>query len=209
MKLLILGATGKVGRRLVAESLKQGHTVTAFVRDPKKLAMKHDYLTPFTGDARDASALTAAMTGQNAILSALGHNSPQTTEVLTDATRTVLAHLQSNQRFISLTGDGALRDPKDPPAKLGGSLITGILKLAPGHVWSDGANHAQLLKASPANWVLVRSPRMTNGPRTKYRTGYLPVGLFTHATRQDVADFMLSNIYTDTWLRQTPIIVSE
>jgi hypothetical protein len=32
MKILVLGATGSVGRRLVAEGLQRGHRITAFVR---------------------------------------------------------------------------------------------------------------------------------------------------------------------------------
>ncbi|MCC2111659.1 MAG: NAD(P)H-binding protein, partial [Hyphomicrobiales bacterium] len=37
MKIVIFGATGSVGRELVAQGLARGHDVTAFVRDPGRL----------------------------------------------------------------------------------------------------------------------------------------------------------------------------
>ncbi len=37
MKLLILGATGNMGQRLLAQGLARGHAITAFVRNRAKL----------------------------------------------------------------------------------------------------------------------------------------------------------------------------
>ena len=34
MRLLVLGATGRTGRLVVAEALRRGHDVVALVRDP-------------------------------------------------------------------------------------------------------------------------------------------------------------------------------
>jgi uncharacterized protein YbjT (DUF2867 family) len=36
-RLLILGATGGIGRAMVDQTLQRGHTLTAFVRSPEKL----------------------------------------------------------------------------------------------------------------------------------------------------------------------------
>jgi hypothetical protein len=38
MKLLILGATGNMGQRLLVQGLARGHAITAFVRNRAKLA---------------------------------------------------------------------------------------------------------------------------------------------------------------------------
>jgi NAD(P)-dependent dehydrogenase (short-subunit alcohol dehydrogenase family) len=208
MKLLILGATGHVGRLLVEQALRQGHDVTAFVRNPAKLQLQHPRLAFFKGDARDPRAVAAAMGRADAVLSALGHTNAQTTDVQTAATRAVLANLRPGQRFISLTGFG-VRDPQDPPLPLGGLLTTLAIKAIPGQMYQDGQRHADLIRASAGDWILVRAPRMTATTPTKpYRAGYLPVGLFTTATRTDVANFMLANLTDDTWLRQAPLIIS-
>src|SRR6266403_739721 len=106
MKLLILGATGQVGRLLVAQALEQGHEVVAFVRNPPKLKTASGRLTFFKGDARDPRAIAAAMARTDAVLSALGHTSAAKSDVFTAATSAVLANLKPGQRFISLSGFG-------------------------------------------------------------------------------------------------------
>lgn len=208
MKVLVLGATGKVGRLAVAAALDRGHEVTAFVRDPSKLKLRHPKLTIFTGNALDPAQIKAAMMGHNAVISTLGHNSPKTGPVLTTATKAVLANLTPDQRFISLTGDG-VGDPNDPKPGLGGRLVNAVVKILPGGVFADGKAHADLLRSSRTNWILVRSPRMTGSPAThNYRAGYLKIGFTTHATRSDVAAFMLDCLIEATWLQKAPIIAS-
>lgn len=44
MKIAVLGATGQTGQYLVSQALQQGHTVTAIVRNPGKLAVHHENL---------------------------------------------------------------------------------------------------------------------------------------------------------------------
>ena len=78
MKLLILGAGGNSGLRLVRMGLAAGHDVTAFVRNESKfkdqLAMANPKgLTIRTGDVTDEIALAAAMSGQNAVINAAGN----------------------------------------------------------------------------------------------------------------------------------------
>ena len=72
MKLLIFGATGGTGRQLVDQALAQGHEVTAFVRKPSRLPVKHDKLIVMTGSILDQADIDAAVAGHDAVLSALG-----------------------------------------------------------------------------------------------------------------------------------------
>ncbi len=53
MKIALIGATGFVGSRLLAEALTRGHHVTAIVRDPAKLAVTNDHLTVVAGDVNN------------------------------------------------------------------------------------------------------------------------------------------------------------
>jgi putative NADH-flavin reductase len=72
MNLLILGATGGTGRALVEQALEQGHTVTAFARDPSKVRMTHQNLRIVKGDILDYDSVETAIRGQDAALSAVG-----------------------------------------------------------------------------------------------------------------------------------------
>jgi putative NADH-flavin reductase len=208
MKLLLLGSTGKVGRLLLAQALSQGHEVTALVRDPAKITLSNDRLKVVAGNLKDPAALAPLMAGVDAVISTLGHNSTKKSDIQTAATRAVLANIKPGQRYISLTGQG-VTDPKDSPVTLAGRITTALIKSVPGGMYEDGAENAQLMRESGADWVLVRAPVMTGGsPTRKYRTGYLRIGALTTARRADVADFMLANIGDNTWLRQAPIIAS-
>ena len=77
-KVLVLGATGNSGQRLVALGMARGHQVTAYVRNPDKLRKLYNGeipadLTVIKGDALDPVALRAAMLGQDVVINAAGH----------------------------------------------------------------------------------------------------------------------------------------
>ena len=71
-RILIVGATGGTGRRLVAQALERGYTVTALARNPLRLQVTHPRLTVVRGNVLDGASVDAAMQGQDAVLSALG-----------------------------------------------------------------------------------------------------------------------------------------
>lgn len=72
MKLVIFGATGGTGHLLMEQALQQGHTVTAFARNPARVRVNHSNLRVVKGDIGDASSVESAIAGHDAVLSALG-----------------------------------------------------------------------------------------------------------------------------------------
>ena len=64
MRVLVLGATGNLGSRLLSALLLRGHTVFAFVRNPSKLMPEFSNKISGieTGDARKAVHIKAAVT---------------------------------------------------------------------------------------------------------------------------------------------------
>jgi putative NADH-flavin reductase len=75
MNILVFGATGPLGRCVIDRGLSAGHQVTAFVRTPGRLPA-HPGLQEVTGDVLDYNAVTAAVAGHDAVISALGHSMP-------------------------------------------------------------------------------------------------------------------------------------
>jgi putative NADH-flavin reductase len=69
MKIALIGATGFVGAKVLAEALERGHAVTALVRSPAKLAAAAG-LTVTETDVTDPSQLAAAVAGHDAVISA-------------------------------------------------------------------------------------------------------------------------------------------
>jgi putative NADH-flavin reductase len=72
MNVLVFGASGGTGRELVAQGVEQGHTLTAFVRNPAKFEIKHAKVKIIQGDVVDARSVDAAVKGHDAVISALG-----------------------------------------------------------------------------------------------------------------------------------------
>lgn len=66
MKLLVTGATGKVGSRLVNRLARRGDHVRALVRDPARLDAKQ--VEPVVGDLLDPGSLAAAVRGVDAVV---------------------------------------------------------------------------------------------------------------------------------------------
>lgn len=72
MKIIVFGATGGVGKWVVKQGLDQGHEITAFVRNPDKLAITHENLIIVQGDAFNKHEVEAAIAGHDAVVSCLG-----------------------------------------------------------------------------------------------------------------------------------------
>lgn len=68
MKIALIGATGFVGSKVLAEALQRGHQVTALARTPGKLAAQPG-LTVVQADASDAGAVAQAIEGHDAVVS--------------------------------------------------------------------------------------------------------------------------------------------
>lgn len=72
MKILLIGATGMIGSRIVAEALTRGHEVTAATRSGSTDALPdHPALTSITLDAALPTQVADAAAGHDAVISAV------------------------------------------------------------------------------------------------------------------------------------------
>lgn len=67
LRVLAVGATGSIGRPVVEEALRQGHSVRALVRDPRRARLPSE-VELVSGDLTDPASLTAAVDGIDAIV---------------------------------------------------------------------------------------------------------------------------------------------
>lgn len=70
MKVSLIGASGFVGSNILEELLNRGHEVTAIVRDAAKVKQSNTLLTVKEADVLNNEALTAAIEGTDAVISA-------------------------------------------------------------------------------------------------------------------------------------------
>ena len=207
MDLVVFGASGRLGLQIVEQALTAGHRVTAFVRSPSKLMKEHPHLTLFQGDSTDAAAVSKALAGQQAVISALGPARPAEPGMLETSARHIVAAMkeQDMYRLISTSGAGVWQ-PQDQP-KFADYFIATLLHLFAREVERDAFASVDVIKGSNLDWTVVRFPRLTNGPRTgKYRLGYIGKESSVQLSRADAAEFILKELTEKKWVRKVPLV---
>jgi putative NADH-flavin reductase len=201
-RILIIGATGGTGRRLVEQALERGYTVTAMARNPSKLGVESAQLKVVRGDVLDYESVAAAMQGQDAVLSALGHKRFfYPTRILSDGTRNILKAMEAHnvRRFVCETALGF----GDTAGRMGLLYSLIVIPLVLPFYFFDKTRQEKLIVASNLDWVIVRPGALTNGvKRGSYRHGF-NIGSFiigARISRADVADFMLNQLESDDYL---------
>jgi len=166
MKIALIGATGYVGAKLLAEALDRDHQVTAIVTDASKLP-DHAALTGVSADATDAEGLAAIVTGHDLVISSYNPGRDSTgkgTQAIVDGVKR-----SGVGRLLVVGGAGSLKlpsgervvDQPDFPAE-----------------WKEGALRTsafldQLRAETVLDWVFLSPAAMLiPGGRTgRYRTG--------------------------------------
>jgi len=207
MKIVVFGASGGTGIKIVEQALQAGHTITAFVRSPSKITIQHPNLALFQGDVMDATAVEKAIIGQDAVISTLGPTRPSVPGMMETAAQNIVAGMKKHgiRRIISTTGAG-VRQPQDKP-KLMDHLIGALLNLLAKGVVLDSAANVKVIQASDLDWTVVRFPRLMDGAHTgKYRLGYVSKDSSAQLSRADGADFVLKELTGKQWLRKLPLV---
>lgn len=203
----LFGATGKTGRRVLLRALEQGFDVRALVRDPSKLTASSPHLTVIQGDVLDVTAVERTVAGSDLVLSLFGQVKGSWPSLQTDGTALIVAVMKRHgvRRIVTLSG-GGLAAPHDRP-RVPDKIIRFLLQTLSGHVLTDAQGHLQVLESSGLDWTVVRGPRLTEKPGTgTYRVGWVGVNASTQLSRDDLADFILTQVDDLTFIEQLPFV---
>lgn len=202
-RILVLGASGPTGREVVKQALDAGHEVTAFVRNPAKLAMTHDRLTVATGDVTaDGPALAGAMRGKDAVISTLGVGQSFAPHALMEhAMPRILAAMEETgvKRLVLMSAFG-VGDTFDEIPVLPRLFVRTLLA----RIYADKEAGEKVLRRSGLDWTVVYPTGLTNGPRTEnFRFGeHLPMHGLPTVSRADVAEFLIEELDDDQYVRK-------
>ncbi|MFH8533923.1 NAD(P)-dependent oxidoreductase [Streptomyces tendae] len=186
MRIAVLGATGRVGRLVVAQAVGRGHEVVALVRVPES------YSRPTAGSVEVRAADVTRpqefpdLGDVDAVVSALGVSKGDGPGALV-AGATVLAARSVRTLWLGALGAGA-------STGAGGGMYQAIMKLFVGRELQEKAEADTVALAggatvfhAPDLWVGDVSPRRRNVPLADYPKPLLP----PHASRATVAALML------------------
>jgi len=109
MRIAMFGATGRVGRLVLAEALARGHSVTALVRAPSALGA-HVGLQVVIGDVTDPEAVASAIGGADVVVDTLGprRNSADQVALFETAIGNIVAGMERQGVRRLLRGSAAL-----------------------------------------------------------------------------------------------------
>jgi putative NADH-flavin reductase len=216
MKVLVIGASGPLGKQIVSTALERGHQVTAFVRrgfDMQQLIhhpMQHPKLDIAIGDAMDSETLDRPMAGKEAVICSLGMKPiDNEVELFSEGTSNIVRCMtrHNTRRLICVTGIGA-----GESVGHGGAWSNRILQ-SPGlqKIYEDKTRQEELIRYCNRDWIVVRPAQLTDGPlRGRYAMLKEVRGVQTSSiSRMDVAAFCADQLVSNKFLYQFVALTDE
>jgi putative NADH-flavin reductase len=204
MNLVVLGANGGIGNMVVRQALNAGHNVTAILRTPGKLEIRHPNLQIVRGDVMKPGTLNEYLKNKDVVISSIGNSSLKKMTLYSMGNKNLINSLNTigvtRAFFISASGLEV-----NPTHSLLVRLATRfILQSLLRNMYSDLWAMEKIIKESNINWTIIRPPRLVDSPVTgNYRTaieGFLNKGL--KISRADVAHFIVNNLTNKTIVRK-------
>ncbi len=236
MMVLVLGASGATGRRLVHELLARGVCVRIVIRAGSEFPdamIRHDNLTLLRANFLDLTddEIAQLVDGCSAVASCLGHTLSlkgiyvHPRRLVTEAVRRVYRAVERNAaetpiRFVLMNSTGnSNRDIPERVSFAQDCVIRLLRLLLPPHVDNEQAADFLRTQVGPADrrfeWSVVRPDALTDHDQvTDYRVFPSPVrsAIFDSGTtsRINVGHFMAELITNDAtwnaWRGQMPVI---
>ncbi len=207
MNIVIIGASGRVGRHALEQALAAGHTVTAAVRYRGAIEVRHPALSVVSCDVRNADEVCQAVAGHEAVIVALGDPSRGPTDLYSTGARNTIAAMQEHgvRRLVFLSNFGVLGERA---GDLVGALLLMLVRRVIAYTLADHRLALDAMRDWGGEWVAVRPMALDGGPRTgRYRVAIegLP-DRGRRVSRADVAEFMLEQATATEYLRSVPAI---
>lgn len=207
MRVAIFGSTGQVGRHLVNRALNREWSVVAFARSPSKLGELRSQVDVVEGNVQNAEAVDRAVEGTDAVVSAVGHTDTSARDVLSVTANHLVDSMQRHDvdRLVTLVGAGVEAD--DDPSSFGRTVMLSVMKWVAGEMLADAHRHADLIRETDLDWVVVRPPRLVNAAYSgEWQAGYLTLGPTSSMSRADLAEFLLRQVESDEWVGRSPMV---
>lgn len=204
---LVLGASGGVGREILRQGLERGLRITAQTRNADNLANFANRVRVVEGEPHDPAVIARAVTGQDAVIFVLGIDRIGATTLFSDATRVLIEAMAMAgvRRLIAVTGIGA-----GETRGHGGIFYDRfIFPLFTRNRYVDKDAQEHLIEQSDLDWTIVRpAPFAGSAPsgRPRVVTEIGPDTVLSRITRAQTATFILETLAKGGYIHQKPFI---
>lgn len=239
MTILVAGASGATGSKLVEQLLIEQQKVRVIVRSPEKLPeswKNNPNIKIISASILELSnqEMNEHVKGCEAVVSCLGHNLTwkgiygQPRKLVTDATYRLCNAIKANNskqpiKFILMNTTGNRNRDLNEPISFAQKLVIGLLRLIlPPHVDNEKAADYLRTKIGPNNkfieWVAVRPDSLINNEEvSQYEIHPSPIrsAIFDSGktSRINVGNFMMRLIVNSNlwnkWKGQMPVIYNK
>ena len=210
MKILLLGATGRTGKFVIEEAIRQNHRIVAIARDPDKL--KNYEIEIVKGTPYDYETVEKAMTNCDAVINTLNVSRKSDNpwaplaapkDMISKSASNAIKAMEGKgiKRFVALSTIGAGRSWKTSPAVL--KFVVSISNLK--HAFHDHGKQEELLEKSSLDYTICRAPMLSADSNSSgaiaTREGEPPKS--PKLSRNSAAEFFINIIENKEFLRQT------
>ena len=213
-RIFILGATGRTGKHAVAFALAKGYEVVALVRDPEKITVKSAGLTIITGLPTDLDDVRKAMKGCDAVLSllaplphgaALSIRRIDRPRIMERSISNVLEVMKEYhiKRIMILSTVGAGNSWKYNPWYV--KLLARLTNFKV--IFEDHNAQERLVQASGTDWTIARPAGLNENEAVgKLAVTYDHTPNPFQMSRKLLAEFLIDNLFTETYVHKTPML---
>lgn len=194
--MLVVGASGSIGRLAVIEALRSGFSTTALIRDANQASLFPEGTRIVVGDPTDDGALADALNEVNGIVFTQGtYRNDDVEQVNYRPVHAVLNALTSSARIALMT-------------------TLGVTKPTPGHDWKRRGE--RLVRASGLPYTIVRPGWFDYNASDEHRlvmrqgdTRWVGSPADGVISRQQIAEVLIASLTSDEADRKTFELVAE
>ncbi|WP_042199802.1 NAD(P)-dependent oxidoreductase [Paenibacillus camerounensis] len=170
MDVVVIGASGTIGKAIVQEALKRKHEVTVAVRSTETVMLEHERLKVVQVDVLDAASVAAAVAGHGEIISAYGPDPGREDDLLRAADSLIEGLRQAGvERLIIVGGAGSLKTESGEWLMDTADFPEELRPLAAAH-----AHAYEVYRSSALDYTYISPPAAVIAGR---RTGMFRIGL--------------------------------
>ncbi|NRD76827.1 NAD(P)H-binding protein [Bacillus sp. BRMEA1] len=207
-KIALIGGTGKVGRFLASEALKNGFQVRMLVRSPNKIKICDDKMEVVKGDVVNIEAIKQLLEGCHIVINCFGQRM-RDTPIYSRVTSQILKVMKEKKmkRYIGVTGASLTikGDKKSLLNRIGATMFEVFFSKM---IINKKEEFNILLENQDLDWTLIRLPFVREAVKSnpvKVSFTDMPGSFITN---KEIASFIISQMDNKAYIHKTPFIAS-
>ncbi|OMF96866.1 NAD(P)H-binding protein [Paenibacillus sp. FSL R7-0337] len=214
MNITIFGASGAIGQLLTQLALDHGDFVTAYVRNPHKISLKHPNLSFVQGELSNATTIEQAVAKSDVVISTLGPASDMSRKLkgtpIADGHELMIRAMKKHNKTRLITlATPALQSDDDK--KNMSTILPGVMaKVFLPNGYAEIKKMEGIIKQSNLDWTVVRiiNPNVKHkGQSYDYSFGDQSAKL--SVSRENVANIMYAATRDNHMIRKMPIVYNK